>query len=169
MFETHVFLSRPTAVTRAQKLFLAALDKAFAARRLQIHTVGTQDFTNKAPLLKILEVMAKCDGACILGLVQAKAERVEVKPDTEDARTVEDAVFPTPWNQLEAGMAMARGLPLFVICERGVGGGIFDDGAGDVYVHRLRVGLSRRWLATPEFVQSIDEWITTMHRRLPAR
>lgn len=109
--------------------------------------------------------MSRCDGACILGLVQLRARDVTVKAGTNAETNVENAVFATPWNQLEAGMALVRGLPLLVICEQGVAGGIFDDGVGDVFVHRLHGGLSHRWLSGPQFGQALGEWIGLINLR----
>ncbi len=169
MASHRVFVSRPTALSASQERFSVALDRTFRENGLESHTVGTQDFTNRSPLAKVLEVMNSCDGACVLGLVQAKAASVVVKPGTKDRRTVTDAVFATPWNQLEAGMALIRGLPLFVICEARVSGGIFDDGVADAYIHRLPSRDRESWLESEAFVGSMHAWIETMHRAVPAR
>jgi len=164
-----VFVSRPTALTSGQERFWQSLDRTFAANRLEPHTVGTQDFTSRSPLGKILEVMNSCDGACILGFVQARSPQAVIKPGTNAERTATDVVFASPWNQLEAGMALIRSLPLFIICETGVTGGIFDDGVADAYIHRLPARSREKWLATPAFVGSLKDWIEVMDRILPRR
>jgi hypothetical protein len=164
-----VFVSRPTVLTAGQERFCDALEHTFKANGLESHTVGTQDFTNRSPLAKVLEIMNSCDGACILGLVQVKAGDVVVKPGTKARQKMTNAVFATPWNQLEAGMALIRGLPLFVVCEAGVGGGVFDDGVADAYIHRLPARDRGRWLESEAFVGSMKAWIDTMHRAIPAR
>lgn len=156
-------------LARRQAQFTDAVMKTFESKGLTPHTVGAQDFTSRSPLRKVLDVLRQCDGACILGLVQVQARNATVKPGTKAETIVSTLVFPSPWNQLEAGMALVRDLPLLVICQEGVNGGIFDDGVGDVYVHRLRGGLSQRWLSSAEFQQSLDEWIGLMTRRGPRR
>jgi hypothetical protein len=50
------------------------------------------------------------------------------------------AAFPTPWNQLEAGVLFALDLPLLVFRERYVSGGIFDNGVSDLFIHELPSG-----------------------------
>jgi hypothetical protein len=165
----HVFLSRPTEITRAQQTFCKSLEDVLVKNGLTTHTVGATDFTSRVPLRKVLEVMTGCDGACILGLVQARAARLVTKPGTRAEQTTATAVFPTPWNQLEAGLAVALGLPLLVLCEPGITGGIFDRGVGDAFIHELPPERRVRWLASPQFEQSIAEWLDLMNRRLPAR
>jgi hypothetical protein len=46
-------------------------------------------------------------------------------------------VFPSPWNQLEAGILFSLGLPLLVFRESGIYGGVFDHGVSDVFIHSI--------------------------------
>ena len=50
----------------------------------------------------------------------------------KQARTVPDA-----WNQLEAGILFAVGIPLLVFREPGISGGVFDNGGTDLFVHSM--------------------------------
>ncbi len=167
MASHRIFLSRPTTLSVAQERFCTALGRLFVAYRLDPHTVGTQDFTHRSPLGKVLEVMNTCDGACILGMVQARASEAVIKPSTPAERSLTDVVFASPWNQLEAGMALIRGLPLFIICEAGVSGGVFDDGVADAYIHRLPPRGREKWIERTAFVESLKAWIDDMNRALP--
>jgi hypothetical protein len=45
--------------------------------------------------------------------------------------------FPTPWNQLEAGILFSLGVPLLVFRDQHVSGGVFDKGVTDLFVHQL--------------------------------
>jgi hypothetical protein len=155
-------------LSASQERFCGALHDTFKEHGLESHTVGRQDFTNRSPLVKVLEVMNSCDGACILGLVQVTAKEVVVKPGTKARHTLPNAVFPTPWNQLEAGMALIRGLPLFVICEADISGGIFD-GVADAFIHRLPGRDRERWLEGEGFLGSLAAWTDTMNRVIPGR
>jgi hypothetical protein len=165
----HIFVSKPTALTRAQNLFCRELGTTFQASGLTTHTVGVNDFTSRRPLRKILETINACDGACVLGLIQVTAPSAVFKANTSERRDVADAVFATPWNQLEAGMAVARDLPLLVVCEPGVAGGIFDQGVGDAFTHVLPAKGRLQWLRSEQFRQSMAEWIGLMNQRLPNR
>jgi hypothetical protein len=65
------------------------------------------------------------DGALILGLRQLRMDEGRWRPDT--IASLEPAKWwPTPWNHVEAGMAIMAGLPVLVIREAGVSGGVFD-------------------------------------------
>jgi hypothetical protein len=166
VIQRQIFVSRPTDIARSQQAFCSALERVLASRDLVPRTVGSSDFTSQAPLKKILQLMDECDGACILGLVQARADTAVFKPGTKRERTEQDVLFPSPWNHLEAGMALVRGLPLLVIREDGVLGGIFDRDLGAAFVHELPARAKERWLRGAAFQQSLAEWMGLMGQRL---
>jgi len=77
-----------------------------------------------------------------------------VKKPREPAK---DAKFPTPWNQLEAGILFSLRLPLMVFREQGVFGGIFDLGTSDVFINPLPVGkISKK--EEGQIVFSLQNW-----------
>lgn len=119
-------------------------------------TLGGTDYPNRAPIAEVAEVMAECHGAIILGLRQIHIIRGIERAGTDRERSVDRSYLPTAWNNLEAGMAHAMGLPLMVIREEGVTSGIFDVGSSDRYVHQAR--LSRNWLESDAFLKPFLKW-----------
>lgn len=55
----------------------------------------------------------------------------------QEKKSEEPRAFPTPWNNLEAGILFGLGLPLLVFREDGISGGIFDAGVSDVFIHKM--------------------------------
>ncbi len=70
--------------------------------------------------------MATCTGLVVLGVRQLVIETGTWRPGTPEERPADGMALSTPWNELEAGVAAARGLPLFVARESGAVGGVFD-------------------------------------------
>ena len=76
----------------------------------------------------------------------------------------------TPWNQLETGILFGLGLPLFVLREDGIEGGIFDIGSADIIIHsmpmpgptwdpsRSRAGELKNPAAEEGFKQALLRW-----------
>ena len=72
--------------------------------------------------------------------------------------------LPTPWNQLEAGIAFALDLPLLIIHESSVAQeGIFDPQIGDRFIHQTDLSLD--WLRSKQFLQPYDEWVVEVRSR----
>ena len=62
------------------------------------------------------------------------------KAGTKEEKVVSRAApvsFPTPWNQLEAGILFGLKLPLLIFRESEVYGGVFDVGTTEVFVHKM--------------------------------
>jgi hypothetical protein len=86
-----------------------------------------------------------------------------VKPGTPEETKIQDRFWPTPWNQLEAGVAFALQLPLLIIRESGVEGGVFDAGNTDRFVHQAE--MTDEWFQGQPFLQPLNEWLAEMVRR----
>lgn len=98
-----------------------------------------------------------CSGGIVLGFSQFFAPSGEFKPGTPGARKVKNVMFPTPWNQLEAGILFGLRLPLMVFHEDGIEGGVFDRGVTDVFLNRLPLnGFSS--VQKKQVTEAIQSW-----------
>jgi hypothetical protein len=138
--DAFVFVSQPTALSPQQ---LHARDVVFgvlAQHRLLPRTVGMGgDRVTKNPLREVCVLASNCSGALILGFRQMEAVTLVRKPGTSAERTDEHVLLPTPWNHLETGVVYALRLPILVIRERGVEGGVFDLGSSELFVNEIDV------------------------------
>jgi hypothetical protein len=136
-----IFASVPSKLDVRQ-----AASKGFIYRQLRdfgLHprTVGASDKAVNNPLHEVRTLARHCAGGIILGYEQVSARQVLQKSrDTDDkiiSKVLEEYLAPTPWNQLETGILFGLGLPLLVLRERGIAGGIFDEGASDVLIQDM--------------------------------
>jgi hypothetical protein len=159
-----VFVSRPTKITEDQAVFCEALEERLHRADLESRTVGVNQFGNEAPLLTVRRLMENCHGAIVLGLAQLFVTTGVSKPGTDDERRVRSLRLPTPWNQLEAGIAFGLDLPLLIVHEISVAAdGIFDPQIGDRFIHKT--DLSSAWLDSEEFSQPFEQWLTEVRSR----
>lgn len=158
----NIFLSRPTKVTERQSEFILNLEGRLTSAGLIPQTVGVNQFGNEAPLMTVRRLMEQCHGAVVLGLAQLRVITGIAKPGTSAERPVRSLYLPTPWNQLEAGIAFALDLPLLILHEEGVQpDGIFDPQIGDRFVHQT--DLSLEWLDTDAFLQPFQQWMNDVN------
>jgi hypothetical protein len=64
--------------------------------------------------------MNKCSGTVIIALERTYFPSGVEKRGGPNATSLIEARYPSPWNQIEAGMAYSRGHPLMVIVEKGL-------------------------------------------------
>jgi hypothetical protein len=89
----------------------------------------------------VLTLAKHCAGGVILGFCQFETRQgIEKKGTIEEKVIRHRVVFPTAWNQLEAGILFALAKPLLVFREEGILGGIFDNGVTDLFVQSMPAG-----------------------------
>jgi hypothetical protein len=112
---------------------------------LEWRSIGQTDYPSSLPLREVLTLARHCAGGVVLGFCQFESSRGGIsKQGTVKQRVVKDRVlFPTPWNNLEAGILFALSKPLLVFRADGIEGGIFDNGVSDVFVQQIPAGTLR--------------------------
>jgi len=133
-----VFVSCPSQLNDEQKISLEIIWSQLEQLNLEPRTLGRTDYPVKHPLYEVLVVACHCAGGVILGFGQFEARSGTWKKGSQSEREIDELMcFPTPWNNLEAGILYASGLPLLIFREKGIEGGVFDPGVTDVYIHDM--------------------------------
>jgi hypothetical protein len=166
----NIFVSKPNALNTSQCKFYKGLEEVIKTRGLEISSLGSKQYSNKAPLLGVHELMNDCEGVVILGLKQIIVQQCIEKEGTDkEDRERKGFFLPTPWNHLEAGIASALNLPLLIIREKGVEGGIFDAGVTDKFIHQIDLSFENKsaeqvdlqiqeYFESEMFLQPFNEW-----------
>lgn len=76
------------------------------------------------PWAALLQAVRTSHGALVLGFRQLRVNDGEWRPGTPETRDL-DGWSATPWNHVEAGLAISADIPVLVVPEDGVAEGIF--------------------------------------------
>ncbi len=126
-----VFLSCPMWLSDRQRARKDAVLRILADHDLQPCTLAEVSRV-AGPLSRVRAMLRTCAGAVVLGFGQTIVTEGVSKPGTSRQTPIAaGTTLPSPWNQLEAGVAVGLGLPLLVLAEPGVAGGVFDLGPAD--------------------------------------
>lgn len=132
-----VFVSCPTLLNAGQRVARDIVMQELALLSLEPRALGSSDYPTDLPLREVYVLGAHCSGGIVLGFEQFFAQEGVFLRGTAEEKRVETGVsYPSPWNQLEAGVLFGLGLPLLVFRDESIQGGIFDPGVTDVFVHR---------------------------------
>lgn len=133
-----IFVSCPTKLNPDQEAARAIVMCYLKKYKLEPRSLGRSDYPTKLPLREVLAIANHCAGGIILGFEQYRSLEGIDRPGAPEEVTQRLTVpFPTPWNNLEAGMLFGLGLPLLIFKEKDISGGIFDAGASDVFIHPM--------------------------------
>jgi hypothetical protein len=156
MKELDVFVSVGGTANEKQEAFVRAVEDRLRSESLVPHTVGRNTFSSDAPLKTVTELMDKCSGTVVIALERTYFAEGTEKRGGPNATQLTDIALPTPWNQIEAAMSYARGLPLMVIVEAGLKSeGLLERGF-DWYVQWVKPETSA--LNTNEFNGVLASW-----------
>ncbi len=135
-----VFVSMPNTLSKKQSEVHKMVLGELGHHGIEARTLGRTDYPTSFPLREVLTLAKHCSGGLILGFSQFEATAGTWKKGTPFKASVgkkKTAHFPTPWNQLEAGILFAINVPLLVFRESGITGGVFDNGVTDLFVHPM--------------------------------
>ena len=134
-----VFVSCPTTLSASQERSRSSIVSFLDKLNLEPRALGRSDYPSDLPLREVLVIARHCAGGLILGFEQFRSTAGTWKRDTKEERRLVKtcASFPSPWNQLEAGILFGLGLPLLIFRESSITGGIFDNGVTDVFIHKM--------------------------------
>lgn len=132
-----IFLSAPTSLSSEQEAVRNRVVKLLKANGLEPRALGRQEYPTDYPLREVSVIARHCSGGLILGFEQFYSNAGVWKRGTSSEKAAKGAKFPTPWNNLEAGILFGLGLPLLIFREQGIAGGVFDNGVTDVFVQEM--------------------------------
>ena len=90
----NVFISRPTVIGTAFEAAYAAFDEFLTATGFVTRRLGRSNYSKKAPLQAVIDIIDTCCGAFVLGYPQLEFHH-EVRRAAEVQNSV-GYVFPTP-------------------------------------------------------------------------
>ena len=155
MMPISVFLSRPTSIAKQFEASYVTFQAYLSRKGFRIHRLGADKYTMDSPLKGVMDLMKTCRAAIILGYPQ-----YEVRATLSKAATLKQeisAVFPTPWNQIEATLAFKQRIPVLVVAHYGVSGGVFNYGVTGEYVHTTNLNM-KDWYRKKSFQGVFREW-----------
>ena len=156
MNELNVFVSVGGTATERQEAFVRAVEDRLRSEGMIPHTVGRNTFSADAPLKTVTELLDKCSGTLVIALERSHFASGTEKRGGPKEITLTDVKLPTPWNQIEAAMTYARGLPLMVVVEAGLKSeGLLERGY-DWYVQWVQLEASA--LHSTEFSGVLTSW-----------
>jgi hypothetical protein len=154
---TNIFVSRPNALDSNQTSTVQLLQELLETRDMCARTIGATDFPNVSPMKAVEKLMRQCSGAVILGFPQMIVQKGLSKQNTIQETIIKNKLLPTPWNHIESSMAFMLELPLLVIRNNGIEGGIFDIGTTGHFIHTFDLS-KQDWIKESNFLQPFNEW-----------
>lgn len=151
----NVFIRRPTVIGPKFENAYADFEKYIRRLKLLPCRLGADNYTLDAPLMGVIDLMKRCQGAVILGYPQYECSAAIAKSGKQQQHLA--MMFPTPWNHIEATLAFRQRIPVLILAHEGVSGGVFDHGVTGQFVLVMDLILIN-WHKSKEFQGVFREW-----------
>ena len=135
MARKNVFVSMGFPYTESHRGFLDALIELLRSCDVEPRVMNKTDYPTRNPLTDISQVMRECHGAIVVAF-----ERTYFESGLEKQQIALKSVrYTTPWNQIEASLAFALGIPIIVLMESGLREEGLLEQKYDWYVDRVSI------------------------------
>jgi hypothetical protein len=161
-----VFVSAPSPdnLSPDQEASAIIINKLIRRYKLEWRALGRSDYPNDLPLTEVLRMVRHCSGGVILGFKQFETASGEFRVGSKKAKKARKVSFPTPWNQLEAGILFSAGLPIMIFSEPGIQGGVFDVGSTEVFIHQMPTSTTPNQ-ALDDLDSVVQNWVWRVRAR----
>ena len=136
-----IFLSCPSDLNNDQQKSRDLIGDELETIQFEPRSLGKTDYPTDFPLREILSIAKHCSGGIILGFSQFETDSGIRKKGIQGKEKTQSELlqFPTPWNQLEAGILFGLQLAILIFRESLIEGGIFDPEVTDVFIHKMPI------------------------------
>jgi hypothetical protein len=118
-----ILICAPSVRTDPQQATYEVWRQSLETRGFQLRALRREHYAD-SPWVLLVDLMAEVDGVVLLGFHQMEISAGVWRSGTAEM-AAGNAVWTSPWMQLEAGMAIAFDLPVLAVPERGVAEGVF--------------------------------------------
>ena len=153
-----VFLSQPAVLTVEQQVLVDRIAYLVEQGEVDVVRLRRQEYPASGSLGELRRLMGGCSGLVIVGVRQLTVADGTFRPGTPEEAQVRNVTLPTPWSQIEAGMAFALELPVLVVSDHLWNAGVFgirDESSGLALVDLAASSME-------EVDSRVREWLRTL-------
>lgn len=132
-----IFFSCAGNMTPKQSDYVASLENRLNKLNVQHIKIDRKQYRKSGQLGNIRSEIEKCDGVIIIGFKYMIVHDGICRPGTTEKKNIAGHILPTPWNNIEAGMACAIGKPILLLYDPDMREGIFDPDINDKKITRI--------------------------------
>ena len=129
-----IFFSMPGTMTKADELVTTAYRDYLEKNGFDVLYYKKDNYPEFGQFTRIKESVMESSAMIVFGFKQVKIGHGKYYPGTAIEHEVNEKYLPTPWNELETGMALARNLPILLVKDPSIETGIFDEKLSECFV-----------------------------------
>lgn len=135
--EKDIFFSMPGNMSKSDELTVKAFNDYISDLGFKVIYYTRDTYPRFGQLTKIKATIEKCAGMIAFGTKQTFIKEGVYRPGMIGERFLNDAWLSTPWNEVEVGMAVMKGIPILLVKDDNIEDGIFDNVISESFISTL--------------------------------
>ena len=93
----------------------------------------------------------------VFGFKQTNIHEATYRPNTNDEKKWDNKWLATPWNEIEVGMGLMKGMPILLVKDHQIDQGIFDKNLSECFIATINIEDDSRKLTHNK---EINKWLS---------
>ena len=121
-----IFFSSPSVVMNNERMYKDSLEAYLEKNGIKVIPYVRDNYPKFGQIRAVGEKVKMSDGMIVFGFKQTLINDGVYRPETDDTTKWEKIWLPSPWNEIEVGMASMMNIPVLLIKDKDIQTGIFD-------------------------------------------
>lgn len=145
-----IFFSIPGCMTKEQELLTKEYKRILEAKRFKVIYYYRDIYPGFGQYNRVRQSILKSDALIAFGFKQISIEKGVYRPNTSEKEELNNRWMPTPWNELEIGMGLMKGLPILLIKDVGIESGAFNNNLRECFTASISADYDLRQIDSNE-------------------
>ena len=132
-----IFFSMPGSMSKSDEITISAYLNYITKLGFDVLYYNRDTYPRFGQLSQIKLAMEKSVALIAFGTKQTLIKQGTYRPGMVGEYNIENSWFSTPWNEIEVGMAVMRGIPILLVKDTDIEMGIFDNVLSESFILTL--------------------------------
>lgn len=130
----NIFFSIPGCTQLDDNAYIVGWKKKLEDMGYEVICYTRDQYPQFGQLNKIRHDIIRSSAMVVFGLKQIKIDKGTFRPETKEQVEWNKKWLPTPWNDIEVGLGIMKGLPILLIKDEDIDSGIFDSHLSECFI-----------------------------------
>lgn len=149
-----IFFSMPGIVSKEEQIIIRDFKNLLEKMGYNVCYYYKDDYPQFGQLNKVRHSIKQSIAMIAFGMKQYHIIEAKYHQGLPDEKTLKEEWWSTPWNEIEVGMGLMRGLPLLVVKDNAINNGIFDSHLSECFIATISTEYDIRKISSNKNFQS---------------
>ncbi|KIO47138.1 pentapeptide repeat-containing protein [Sanguibacteroides justesenii] len=129
-----VFFSVPSSLSNEDAILIKEYEKLLKSKGVEVFPYEKGEYSKFGQFNKVRQSVQKSSAMIVFGLKQINVMEALYRPGLKDCELWKNKWLPTPWNDIEIGMGLMKGIPILLVKDDDINTGAFDTNLSECFV-----------------------------------